>query len=415
MEAGAGEEAVIDESSGSLRRTIGLFALASGTLTVGSMLTVVIPVLPNIAKEVAGAGGSMALPVQMLIAMPMLGLVIGGLLSTLIFARFRARSVFLGGLVLYALVGSVGFVASIPVMIGSRLLMGIICACIGASSTALVGERVSPARRPRILGFTTAGASAGAIIAMLISGRVADAAGWRACFLIFPALAALVFLIAVTCSAPSAAPLRKKTDGPGNWSAILALWPIFLFVVVVNLTAFTTNSQSSFVLAGEGVTSSAGRAQVMSLNQLMIVVAAISFPYVRNFIGARFMPALILLVMGSGLLMLGMTHGMLGAAVALAVLGCGNGWLFPYQSSLLLQRAAPGVRGQAAGLMVSSQFLADAVNPLALGPVIITLGLKNSIALIGLVALVGCVCAIVVGIRYLHNTDGSQEQRLMHG
>jgi MFS family permease len=169
------------------------------------------------------------------------------------------------------------------------------------------------------------------------------------------------------------------------------------------------------VLADEGITSSVGRAQVMSLNQIMIVIAAMSFPLVRNWVGSRFMPALILLVMGAGLVMLGTNSGLTSVALALAVLGTGNGWLFPYQSSLLLQRAPSAVRGQAAGLMVSSQFLADAINPLMLAPIIAAVGLKNTIATIGVIALVGCGCAVVFGIRYLREPEPAVEERLSHG
>jgi predicted MFS family arabinose efflux permease len=415
---GAGEEdaVVIDETSGPVRRFLGIAALALGTSLIAIMLTVVIPILPNIASE-AAHGSSGRFSIQLLIAMPMLGLVLGGLFSTVLFARVSARTVFLGALLLFAAVGAFGAVADMPMLILSRLVIGMICACLGAASTALIGERVTQKRRARVLGLQTAASSILAIGAMLLSGRIADAAGWRSSFLIFPATAIVVFLIALFCSSPS--PVRPKVSTllskGGNWPAVLRLWPIFLFVVAVNVTAFTTSSQASFVLADEGITSSVGRAQVMSLNQIMIVIAAMSFPLVRNWVGSRFMPALILLVMGAGLVMLGTNGGLTSVALALAVLGTGNGWLFPYQSSLLLQRAPSAVRGQAAGLMVSSQFLADAINPLMLAPIIAAVGLKNTIATIGVIALVGCGCAVVFGIRYLREPEPAVEERLSHG
>lgn len=418
MNLGAGEEdaVVIDETSGPVRRFLGIAALALGTSLIGIMLTVVIPILPNIAAE-AVHGSSGRFSIQLLIAMPMLGLVLGGLLSTVLFARISARTVFLGALLLFAAVGAFGAVADMPMLILSRLVIGMICACLGAASTALIGERVTQKRRARVLGLQTAASSILAIGAMLLSGRIADAAGWRSSFLLFPAIAVVVFLIALFCSSPS--PVRPKVSTllskGGNWPAVLRLWPIFLFVVAVNVTAFTTSSQASFVLADEGIASSVGRAQVMSLNQIMIVIAAMSFPLVRNWVGSRFMPALILLVMGAGLVMLGTNSGLTSVALALAVLGTGNGWLFPYQSSLLLQRAPSEVRGQAAGLMVSSQFLADAINPLMLAPIIAAVGLKNTIATIGMIALVGCGCAVMFGIRYLREPEPAVEERLSHG
>jgi predicted MFS family arabinose efflux permease len=411
------EDAVpIDESLGPVRRFLGIAALALGTALIGIMLTVVIPILPNIAAESAhGAGGRF--PIQLLIAMPMLGLVLGGLFSSLLFARVSARTVFLGALLLFAAVGGYGAVADIRMLVLSRLVIGMVCACLGAASTALIGERVSRDRRARVLGAQTAASSILAIVAMLVCGRVADAAGWRSSFLIFPAIALVVFVVALLCSSPS--PVRPKVttllQKGSNWPAVFGLWPIYLFVVVVNITAFTTSSQASFVLADEGITSSVGRAQVMSFNQIMIVIAAISFPFVRRWIGGRFMPALILLVMGVGLVMLGTNHGLASAALALAVLGTGNGWLFPYQSSLLLQRASGEIRGQAAGLMVSSQFLADAINPLMLAPIIASVGLKTTIASIGVLALVGCAIAVVAGTRYLSDRGSVAEEWLSHG
>lgn len=409
MHVDSAEDFVGEYGPRTFLNSLGLGVLATGSLLIGTMLTVVIPILPNIAKEIP-SGGSVGLPTQILIALPMLGLVIGGVLSTMLFSHIRARTVFLGALVLYAIVGGLGYFADVTTLIVLRLLMGIISACIGAASTALVGERVAPDRRPRILGLTMAAASVISIVSMLISGRVADLFGWRASFLVFPVLAMILFAIAAFFTKPSTARVvtAKKTE-VSNWQAISALWPVFLFVVVINLTAFTTNSQASFVLAEGGITTSSGRAQVMSVNQIMIVVAALMFPAVRGWIGMRFMPAMILMVMGCGLVLLGMTTSMVHAAIALAILGIGNGWLFPYQSSLLLQRASGTVRGQAAGLMVSSQFLADAVNPIVLGPLVLTIGLRNTIAVVGGLSLLGFIAALVVGARTTEPPSGNQQ------
>jgi predicted MFS family arabinose efflux permease len=404
MQTGTANDYVPDDTPKSFRRSIGTAVLAIGSFLVGAMLTIMIPILPNVAKELTG--GTNTLGSQMLIAAPMTGLVIGGLAATMIFARFAPRTVFLGALVLYGAVGLVGYVADLPTLIASRLLIGIISALIGAASTALVGERVAPENRPRVLGFAVACSSALGIVAMIISGRVADHAGWRSSFLIFPVLAALVFLIAFTCSSPSkAGAATKVAGGRYNWAALTVLWPIFLFVLLVNITAFTTNSQQSFVLAEDGVTTASVRAMFGGINQAMLVLAAFSFPLVRRLVGFRLIPALILLVMGIGLMLLGTSQGLTGVGLALGVLGIGNGLLFPFQSSMILQRAAPEVRGQAAGLAVSCQFVADALNPFALAPAIQMIGLRNTIAMVGGLALLGCVAAIVIGFRYLTNFE----------
>jgi len=382
---------------GSARAILGIATLSLGSFLVGAMLTVVIPILPNIAAEMSGQDISIA--IQMLIAMPMLGLVIGGLGSALIFRRVAPRTVFLAALVAYGLVGVVGYFVSLPVLIGSRLLIGMIAATIAAASTALVGERVPELLRPRVLGWSVAGASALGIVAMILSGRVADAYGWRASFLLFPVIAAIMFLLAATCSERSVAQTGARRGGERDWRGLALLWPVFAFVVLVNMTAFTTNSQSSFLLADLGIASAEGRARMMGINLATIFAAAILFPLVRAKVGMIFLPALILGVIGGGLVLFARALDIPAAALGLALLGIGNGLLFPYQTSLLLQRASPELRGQAAGLVVSCQFLADAINPLLLGPVIVVFGLRTAIAWVGIATVAGCIAALAHGLR----------------
>lgn len=385
-----------DLSKRALRDAVGLTAFTIGPMAAGAMLTVLIPILPNISKMLSnGAVGSFS--TQALVAAPMFGLVTGGLSATLIFSRFTVRSVFLTALVLYGLIGGFGAFAAPAPLIISRFLMGFVCACMGAASTAFIGDRVSPERRARVLGFQMAGSSLTAIGAMLLSGFLADRYGWQTSFLIFPAIAVIVFVTAAWGTAVRDSDTRRVPPaalGKGSFKLLGALWPLFLFVVAINIAGFTTNSQSSFVLAGEGVTTASGRAHVMGLNQIMLVIGALCFPWVRNFFTSRFMPTVVLVVMGTGLLTLGLTHGIDKATMALALLGLGNGWLYPFQSSLLLQRADPSVRAQGAGMMTASQFVADAINPLVLAPVIASVGLKPAIAMVGAVALFGAVLAL---------------------
>ena len=179
------------------------------------------------------------------------------------------------------------------------------------------------------------------------------------------------------------------------WSILVKLWPVYLFVVVVNVTAFTTKSQASFILAGVGARTASVRAQIMSLNQLMIVVAAVSFATVRRLIGQRFIAVVIVVIMGSGLVWLGLAGTPLLAIGALALLGTGNGLLFPYQSSLLLSRAPPTARGAAAGIMVSGQFMADAVNPILLAPLIASIGLQSTVCILGALAIVAALLGVL--------------------
>ncbi|OCC24387.1 hypothetical protein MB02_07340 [Croceicoccus estronivorus] len=366
---------------------IALCALISGSFFVGSMLTIVIPILPDIADGLwDGSVGK--LPVQLLIAVPMAGLVCGGLLSTVVFARWHARTVLIGGMIVFGIAGSVGIFGNATALVVSRFIIGVCSACIAAASTSLIGEFVTEERRPRVLGAQMAGASVMGVLAMLASGAISDAYGWRASFALFPMIALLG--VSGASLAPKSALVKKMPQGPsgpGLRSQLLSLWPVLLFVFLLNTTAFTTNSQATFVLADQGIGSAGGRAQIMGINQVMIVMAAIAFPVVRKWVGQKTVPIVVLFLMGGGLITLGISQSVVQAAMALGLLGIGNGLLFPFQSSMLLQHASAEARGAGAGLMVSAQFIADAINPLVLGPLILSIGLHETIVIVGIAAL----------------------------
>ncbi len=375
---------------------VGVAALASGPVCAAAMLTVVIPILPNITAHLSVIGGKV-LSTQIFIASPMLGLVVGGLLSTVLFGKASPRTIFLIAIAVFGVTGALGAFLTDGALILSRIFMGVTAAVIGAASTALIGERVSFKRRPQVLGWQMAASSALAIILMLISGRLSDRFGWRTSFLMFPAIAVTVIGLALAFTPPSNAPRPSLTAGVKAqvWPLLIKLWPIYLFVVLVNVTAFTTNSQASYVLAGIGAKTASARAQIMSLNQLMIVIAAIAFPYVRKLVGQRFLAVVIITLMGCGMVWLGAASTPLMAIGALAVLGSGNGLLFPYQSSMLLTHAPAAVRGPAAGIMVSCQFMADAVNPVMLAPLIASVGLQSTISMIGVLAIIAAVLTLI--------------------
>jgi len=153
-------------------------------------------------------------------------------------------------------------------------------------------------------------------------------------------------------------------------------------------------------MADLGVTDSATRAHLQSINQTLIVLSAFAYPLTRRFLGSRWIPAFFLTMAGIGLVLLGSSHSLAQVGIALAFTGIGSGTLFPHQSNLILSRAAPEIRGRAVGLMVSNQFLADTINPYAYPPLAMAVGgLGNSIIAVGLACGVGMLFALGYGAR----------------
>ncbi len=247
-----------------------------------------------------------------------------------------------------------------------------------------------------------AGSSLIGIVAMNISGTLNDSFGWQASFALFPIIAIILLIpgvLLIPPSAPVSTVAADKTARSG-WRLILDLWPVYLFLLVMNATVYTSNSQTPFILADQGVTSAATRAHLQSINQTLIVLSAFAYPLTRRFLGSRWIPAFFLAMAGTGLVLLGSAHSLLQVGIALAFTGIGSGTLFPHQSNLILSRATSEIRGRAVGLMVSNQFLADTINPYVYPPLAVAVGgLGNSIVAVGLACGLGVLAALVYGAR----------------
>ncbi|HTH97134.1 MAG TPA: MFS transporter [Stellaceae bacterium] len=371
-----------------------IVVMVCGPAMVGMMLTICLPILPNMVKAVGGDKAA-------LIAMPTAGIVVGGILAGLLLSRVSAKTLMIWSIALFGVVGVLGMVLEGAPLLVSRFLTGVVATCVSAASTTLIGEHIPAAIRPRVLGMQMAGSSLIGIVAMNISGALNDSFGWQASFALFPIIAIILLIPGIPLIPPSAKvqPSVERTTRSG-WRLILDMWPVYLFLLIMNATVYTSNSQTPFILSDQGVTSAATRAHLQSINQTLIVLSAFAYPLTRRFLGSRWIPAFFLTMAGIGLVLLGSSHSLLQVGVALAFTGVGSGTLFPHQSNLILSRAAPEIRGRAVGLMVSNQFLADTINPYVYPPLAMAVGgLGNSIIAVGLACGVGMLFALGYGAR----------------
>ena len=91
-------------------------AMACGPAMVGMMLTIVLPILPEIAKDVVGGR-------TVLIAMPTFGIVVGGIIAGILIDRMSARTLMLRMIVAFGVVGVAGMVLNGIPLLASRFLM----------------------------------------------------------------------------------------------------------------------------------------------------------------------------------------------------------------------------------------------------------------------------------------------------
>jgi MFS family permease len=373
-----------------------IVVMVCGPAMVGMMLTICLPILPNMVAAVAGNKAA-------LISMPTGGIVVGGIIAGFLLSRIQARTLMLVAIALFGIIGALGFVLQGWPLLTSRFLIGVVSTWVSASSTTLIGEHIPLRMRSLVLGCQMAGSSLVGIVAMNASAGLSDAYGWHASFALFPLIAVILLvpgLFLIPASHQVRAPATTERIGRSGWQLIFDMWPIFLFLLVMNATVYTSNSQTPFILSDLGVASASTRAHLQSINQTLIVLSAFAYPLTRRYLGSRWIPAFFLATAGTGLALLGSAHSLTQVGVALAFTGIGSGTLFPHQSNLILSRATSEIRGRAVGLMVSNQFLADTINPYVYPPLAVAVGgLGNSIVAVGLACGVGMLAALAYGAR----------------
>lgn len=87
-----------------------------------------------------------------------------------------------------------GLAVSYPMLLLSRLALGVVASAASPAVTSLTGDFFRPGDRGRIFGYVLAGELLGVAFGFLISGNVAAWVSWRVSFLV---LAALGFVLAV--------------------------------------------------------------------------------------------------------------------------------------------------------------------------------------------------------------------------
>ncbi len=391
------EPATVEPESMLPKGLLGILTVAvmvCGPSMVGMMLTICLPILPNMVSAVHGDKAA-------LISMPTAGIVVGGIVAGFLLSRMSAKTLMLVTIALFGVVGAAGIALEGTPLLLSRFLTGAVATCVSAASTTLIGEHIPLNIRPRVLGMQMAGSSLAGIAAMNISGALTQSFGWHTSFFLFPAIAILL-LIPGSLLIPASRRIGAATERTTRegWRLILDMWPVYLFLLVMNATVYTSNSQTPFILSDQGVTDSTVRAHLQTINQALIVLSAFAYPLTRRYLGSRWIPAFFLAMAGIGLVLLGSSHSQFQVGLALVFTGIGSGTLFPHQSNLILSRAAPAIRGRAVGLMVSNQFLADTINPYAYHYMDGVLGgVGHSIVAVGLACGIGMLFALFYGVR----------------
>jgi MFS family permease len=358
-----------------LRGGIGLFVILS---SISFNMLLAVALLPVMSKMAISFGGGQQgqLVAQTLETMSNIGILVGGPIIGWIADRTGRANVLFFSLALYGVAGSAGLVLDYPpVLLASRLLQGFGAAGIAVSTYSLVSERFEGAARSKVMGYQQAFVSLMGLVALPASGHLGDRYGWHAPFGLY--LSALVMLPIALATVPRGGAIAPRDSSGGASSdggSVKALIPIYILMVPLFIIANMSNLHIPFVLAADGLKGSAAQSYIMMASPIAYLAGGLLYGWVTTPLGPRRMLCLILAIMAGNGLVIGLSHGMVVTAAGVALGGLASGFLVPFTTNLVVNRAAPEARARALGFMYMANYIGGFLNPWITTPIRTWLG-----------------------------------------
>ncbi|MEU3642089.1 MFS transporter [Lentzea sp. NPDC034063] len=354
--------------------------LASATLTIMAA-AIIAPSLPAMG-EVYGDG----VLVRLALTITSLAIAVSAPLAGLVADRTGRKPLLTASLALYAAAGTAGyFVTSLPVLLGTRTLLGLAVGGVMTAVSALITDWFEGPERGRFLGFQQAAASLGGVVFLPLAGLLAGV-DWRLPFWLY-SVAALIALAAAT-GLTGERPEPPPTVG-GQAFPRKAIG-IYLLALIATLVFFMAPTQLPFLLRGMNA-SPAVIGFVIAGSTLTSVVGALVFPKLKT----TKITAISVVLLGVGWLVIGYANGVALVTAGLLIGGFGVGLVVPNLNTGLANLARPEQRGRVLSGLVAGIFLGQFLSPLVIAPLVQATGIAAAFTWTGVVTTIaGAVLAL---------------------
>lgn len=384
-----------------LRQGVAVSVMLSGAVLMALIFTVLSPVLPEIAEHFAGRGG--AVISQLIMSVPGLGVIIGGLTGGVLVDRLGRRPMLYAALILYAIAGSTLLYLDHPwALLAGRLVVGWSAATAQTALIGMIGATFRDPQRARVIGYASAVGSAGAIVSVLASGAIAQAADWRApAALYLFSLPVLALAVLVLRRSNEVAPATDAAAEAPSRGVLRRLAPFFAMIPFLYAANYMLAIQMSFLLAANGVEGPAAKSRILVIGVAMGVVGAASSGWVRHRLGEARTLALLSLLLGVGYGFVGLAHTapltILGAAIA----GIGSGMVLPTLMTMAVARTPDSMRSRAIGFVYSAAYVGEFMNPVVFSPIVGAVGIHGLFLIVG-----GLLTAVGLAVAFLTRRRG---------
>ncbi len=320
-------------------------------------LVVLVPVLPQLMQQFHDVPGVEYL-VPLMLTLPALCVALLAPVAGTVVDFFGRRRTLIVSLVLYAVAGVMPlFLDTLPAIIASRLVLGIVEAAIVTASTTLIGDYFHGESRKRWLANQTALASLSSIVLALLGGALGTL-GWRGPFLAYGvSIIYVIGLLLWTWEPQKSEQPEDEIGGPGVHFPWRALMPVAVLATFGGVMFFLMQIQVTNVLSEYyGISSASALGGFTALAGLCVALGTLLYR------GLMRVPAPLQLVAAFGLL--GTSYVMMNhaptvnvftASLVVSQLGCGI--LLPVLAVMAMGTLPFEVRGRGTGVFMTGWWL----------------------------------------------------------
>ncbi|WP_083885601.1 MFS transporter [Nocardia thailandica] len=286
--------------------------------------------------------------------------------------RWGVRIPLATGLLLYGLAGGAGVViSSFPLLIASRLLLGVGAATVFSGTTVAMLAMATGTRRDQLMGWRTTATTAGGLFWPLLAGAL-GALSWHATFAIY--LVGIPLGIATLLVIPKhpAAPDSQATAKAGSAVDLVRRYPKLLaWYGLMITTGLMMYSLAVFLpqrLAQLGIAAPIFVSLFMVVQAVASIGVGLGYARIRARLGFAVLLRTTACCWIGAFLVLGLVAHPAPVFAASALFGIGNGLLLPVITVLIGETPPAARRGQATSLSGTAMFTGQFGSPLVFGP-----------------------------------------------
>lgn len=352
------------------------------------------PLIPQLLGVFAAYPPEMVL---LILSAPALMIAIFAPFAGQIADRVGRKNLLVVAMIVYAFVGTapLWLPAELPLILISRLLVGVCEAAIMTCCTTLIADYFSGHRRNRYFGLQSVFTTISATIFILIGGILGGVGGWRAPFAVYAISLIIVIPIIINIWEPKKTPealalAAAQAKAPIPWGILALPLVITLFG---GFAFFVVLAEPAVVYASLGLTDSQAIGPISAAASIATAVLAFLFARLAK-LGAKVLLPIAFGAMALGYVIIWLSAGagsLPGVIAGVLVASAGTGLLLPTLISWAVGRIPFLSRGRSTGVWTAAFFLGQFVTPLVIAAIQGALSIQTAVA----IGVVGIACAVV--------------------